>query len=193
MDLSPITLKLIEQGSTGKKLSGRLTSQIPESDKRLLITKYNVDDVIAGIYCLVNKVEPNICSCGNRTKFQSFSTGFRKFCSVSCSTKVNNSTNNIIKNNLEFDTIVSYSHRRLFVGESFIKAGFELSHKTEPGYFWANKHTSNILPRYKTQKHKLNTTLTESQYMTSQNFVKVWDCGQLVFVLNNSITNNIDI
>jgi hypothetical protein len=96
-----------------------------------------------------------------------------------------------IKTNLEFDTIVSYSHRRLFSGESFIKAGFVLSHKTDPGYFWANKYSSNILPRYKTQKHKLNTTLTESQYMTSKDYVKVWDCGQLVFVLDN-INNRIN-
>lgn len=96
-----------------------------------------------------------------------------------------------IKTNLEFNTIVSYSHRRLFSGESFIKAGFVLSHKTDPGYFWANKYTSNILPRYKTQKHKLNTNLTETQYMTSKDYVKVWDCGQLVFVLNN-INNRIN-
>ena len=96
-----------------------------------------------------------------------------------------------IKNNLEFNTIVSYSHRRLFSGESFLKAGFVLSHKTDPGYFWANKYSSNILPRYKTQKHKLNTTLTESQYMTSKDYVKVWDCGQLVFLFNN-INNRIN-
>jgi hypothetical protein len=96
-----------------------------------------------------------------------------------------------VKANLEFNTIVSYSHRRLFSGESFLKTGFVLSHKTDPGYFWANKYTSNILPRYKTQKHKLNTTLTESQYMTSKDYVKVWDCGQLVFVLDN-INNRIN-
>jgi predicted DNA binding protein len=504
INLSPITTKIIEQASTGKKLSGRLTSQIPENDKIILMQTYNVDNIIASIYCLVNDVQPTICLCGNKTKFQSFSVGFRKSCSVSCSLKSFNKTNNItknknkakdhkqsileqlnfcvdeykkednlktiseiakqfgvtnhslrkhlsengliifgdihkkrqnkkmldnfpelfdnnffkleqdknknskvlakelglspntlcvyarnhelpfpnqnsissaefelseffgdtiklernirtiitpyeidlylpefklgieyngaywhseekgkdkhyhitkqklaeennikliqifdfewenkkeqikgylnslinkninviygrnttvkeiskiesklfldqnhihgsinakynfglfhnnelisvltlgksrftkkydfevlrfctkigfriigglskfikfIKNNLTFNTIVSYSHRRLFNGESFIKAGFALSHKTEPGYFWANKYTSNILPRYKTQKHKLNTVLTESQYMTSKNFVKVWDCGQLVFVLNNSIINKIN-
>lgn len=90
-----------------------------------------------------------------------------------------------IKSNLEFDTIVSYSHRRLFDGNSFLKAGFNLSHKTKPGYFWANKYSSHILPRYKTQKHKLNTELTEYEYMTSLGYVKIWDCGQLVFILEN--------
>lgn len=88
-----------------------------------------------------------------------------------------------IKNNLEFNTIVSYTHRRLFDGNSFLKSGFKLSHKTEPGYFWANQHSHEILSRYKTQKHKLNTTLTESEFMVSKGYVKVWDCGQLVFVL----------
>ena len=92
-----------------------------------------------------------------------------------------------IKSNLEFNTIVSYSHRRLFDGHSFIKAGFKLSHKTKPGYFWANKNSSEIIPRYKTQKHKLNTTLTENEYMTALNYVKIWDCGQLVFILHKDI------
>ena len=88
-----------------------------------------------------------------------------------------------IKKTLEFNTIVSYTHRRLFDGNSFIKAGFELSHKTEPGYFWANQYTEEVLSRHKTQKHKLNTTMTESEYMKSKHFVKIWDCGQLVFCL----------
>lgn len=96
-----------------------------------------------------------------------------------------------IKLNLEFDKIVSYSHRRLFDGNSFLKAGFELSHKTDPGYFWANKYSTELLPRYKTQKHKLNTELTEYEYMTSLNYVKIWDCGQLVFVLDNINNKNI--
>lgn len=87
-----------------------------------------------------------------------------------------------IKHNLQFNTIVSYTHRRLFDGNSFLKAGFELSHKTEPGYFWANKYSSTILSRHKTQKHKLNTELTESEYMKMCGYVKIWDCGQLVFI-----------
>lgn len=88
-----------------------------------------------------------------------------------------------IKNNLEFSSLVSYTHRRLFDGKSFINAGFNLVNKTDPGYFWANKYTHDILTRYKTQKHKLNTTLTEKEYMESKNYNKVWDCGQLVFCL----------
>lgn len=90
-----------------------------------------------------------------------------------------------IKKNLKFNKIVSYTHRRLFNGESFLKAGFMLSHKTEPGYFWANQYSHEIISRYKSQKHKLNTTLSESEFMHSKGYVKVWDCGQLVFILEN--------
>ena len=88
-----------------------------------------------------------------------------------------------IKKNLEFNSLVSYTHRRLFDGKSFINSGFELSHKTQPGYFWANEYSYEILSRHKTQKHKLNTNLTETEYMKSKGYNKVWDCGQLVFCL----------
>lgn len=85
-----------------------------------------------------------------------------------------------IKN--KFNNIISYSHRRLFLGTSYEKIGFIKTHQTVPGYFWYSKNNGIIINRYKTQKHKLNTNLSENEYMKQNGFVKVYDCGQNVFV-----------
>lgn len=81
-------------------------------------------------------------------------------------------------------SIISYCHIRLFSGQQYFKAGFNLSHTTPPGYFWYKP--GKIVKRYQSQKHKLNTNLTEKQYMENQEYSRVWDCGQKVFVWNNA-------
>lgn len=82
----------------------------------------------------------------------------------------------------KFDSIISYAHRRIFTGNVYLKCGFTKSHITPPSYFWYSKQ-HGIINRYKTQKHKLDTVLTENQYMRSIGFLKVYDCGQIVYTL----------
>ena len=75
---------------------------------------------------------------------------------------------------------ISYCSRTLFNGKFHETLGFTLSHVTPPGYNWINEH--ECLSRYQCQPHKLNTNLTENEYMRSRGYNKVYDCGQLVFV-----------
>lgn len=75
--------------------------------------------------------------------------------------------------------VVSYCQRRIFTGGMYVALGFKLHHKSPPNYFWCN--SSKRLSRYQTQKHKLNTGMSENDYMKLQGFHRVYDCGQYVY------------
>lgn len=87
--------------------------------------------------------------------------------------------------------ILSYADRRYSQGKAYIAMGFTLMHATSPGYSWTNCG-SVTLPRYKTQKAKLrkllgesfDPQLSESENMRAAGYVKIYDCGQLVFKLS---------
>lgn len=82
---------------------------------------------------------------------------------------------------LNFQSVITYSHRRLFTGKVYETFGFKHIRETKPGYFWYNKRTGDIKTRYKTQKHKLNTDLSEIEYMTNEGYLRIFDCGQNVY------------
>lgn len=84
----------------------------------------------------------------------------------------------------KYSKIISYSQRRLFSGNIYKNLEFSFSHYSEPNYFWANKDTFEIYSRYQCQKHKLKTTKTENEYMQDLGFMKIWDCGNSVWVYN---------
>ncbi len=93
----------------------------------------------------------------------------------------------LIKNSqkiLQYKKLVTYSHKRLFSGKVYEKAGFTKIHETRPGYFWFNIKTADIKSRHQTQKHKLKTSKSEIQHMKNNNYRRVFDCGQNVYILN---------
>lgn len=55
------------------------------------------------LFCIIFKEKPNICECGNKTKFKSFNKGYAEFCSKKCmssSKKIKNKRiESTIKNN----------------------------------------------------------------------------------------------
>lgn len=95
--------------------------------------------------------------------------------------------NHAKKNNPDISGIISYCDRRFFTGASYEKTGFVYSHATEPGYFYYRQ--GKILNRIATQKHKLkkiidnfDKTLSETKNMNNAGWLKVWDCGNKVYV-----------
>lgn len=85
-------------------------------------------------------------------------------------------------------SIITYSDISKFTGNCYRKIGFKPVHPnpiTEPNYVWVSADKKNILSRYQTQKHKLiNNELgtndeTEDDIMTSLNFLKVYDSGNI--------------
>jgi len=85
-------------------------------------------------------------------------------------------------------SIISYVNRRISNGEIYKKNGFTYIGKTPPNYFYIKKgHLEN---RINYQKHKLSkklkifdSNLSEWQNMQLNNFDRIWDCGNLSYLL----------
>jgi very-short-patch-repair endonuclease len=87
--------------------------------------------------------------------------------------------------------IITYADRRYSLGNLYSKNGFEFIRETNPNYYYMFDYTV-IETRHKYQKHKLNNILetfdsnkTEWDNMQLNGYDRIWDCGNLVFVLNN--------
>lgn len=85
------------------------------------------------------------------------------------------------------NSIISYCDIRWNTGESYEKAGFLLSHVSDPNYWYFNNAYS-LYSRLAFQKHKLVTklsnfdpNLTEKENMYNNGYKRIYDCGNLVF------------
>lgn len=96
------------------------------------------------------------------------------------------------KNDYPNASVISYCDISKFTGNIYAKLGFRISNVSEPNYVWISSSNNDVLPRYKTQKHKLlklfpqfDTSMTESDIMRSLGYFKVYDCGNLVCKYGN--------
>jgi hypothetical protein len=85
-------------------------------------------------------------------------------------------------------SIISYCDRRLFFGSVYEKMGMVNIGSNVPNYTWVKNYGKEfeVVSRYQSQKHKIldeNTKhLTEDQIMRQNKYMKIYDCGQSVFV-----------
>lgn len=86
-------------------------------------------------------------------------------------------------------SIVSYANRRWSTGNLYNQLGFDLSHISKPNYFYFKGNDGILESRVKYQKHKLSKVLenfdpnkTESENMYENNYRKIYDSGNLVYV-----------
>ena len=85
------------------------------------------------------------------------------------------------------ENIICYCDKRYSLGNVYIKTGFKLQSESPPNYFYT-KDCINLESRIKYQKHKLtsmhsyDSKLTESQIMYNNNYRKIYDCGNYVFI-----------
>lgn len=85
-------------------------------------------------------------------------------------------------------SIISYADLRWSKGNLYTMLGFDLSHVSQPSYWWTNH--LGIHHRSKFQKHKLLKLLgdkfdagkTEAQNMFDAGYRRLWDCGTMVFI-----------
>jgi hypothetical protein len=94
-------------------------------------------------------------------------------------------------NKYEPETIISYCDRKFFNGDVYKKLGMKKINSQTPNYVWVKNNSKiDIKTRYDTQKHKIsdetNKHLTEDQIMKSKGYMKIYDCGQDVFVWKNN-------
>jgi hypothetical protein len=73
--------------------------------------------------------------------------------------------------------IISYADKDWSNGSVYYKLGFNLVNETKPDYKYLINNKRVHKSRYR--KSKLNTTLTESQYMLD--IPRIWDCGKIKF------------
>ncbi len=87
-------------------------------------------------------------------------------------------------------TIITYADLRYGTGDVYLKSNFTYSHISSPNYYYTTDFMS-LESRHKFQKHKLNKILTtfdnnlsEYQNMLLNNYDRIWDCGNNVYILN---------
>lgn len=91
------------------------------------------------------------------------------------------------------DNILSYCDITKFNGKVYTKLGFSANEDciTTPNYVWYNNETMNVLPRYKTMKHKLvrdglgTEDETEDLIMIKHGYTKIYNAGNLKFTWSN--------
>ena len=89
------------------------------------------------------------------------------------------------------DSIITYVNISKFTGNSYLKLGFKPADTpfTSPNYVWVDSR-NNVLKRYMTMKSKLveqglgTINETEDEIMIRNNFLKVYDSGNLKLVYN---------
>ena len=81
-------------------------------------------------------------------------------------------------------SIVSYSDRRYFDGNLYVKLGFRFVYNSSPNYHYIIDNYQSLQNRMAWQKHKLSKklkifdpTLTEWENMKNNGFDRIWDCG----------------
>ena len=85
-------------------------------------------------------------------------------------------------------SVISYCNISKFDGSTYQNIGFTLDHISAPGYVWVDTSTNTILSRYQTQKSRLiksgigTEEQTEDEIMSNIGYLKVYDCGNKVFV-----------
>lgn len=89
-------------------------------------------------------------------------------------------------------SIISYANRRWSNGDLYRRLGFKEINRTSPGYFYFKENEMILYTRDRFQKHKLkdlletfDENLTEEENMFENDYRKIYDCGNLVFVLED--------
>jgi len=85
--------------------------------------------------------------------------------------------------------IITYSDRRFFSGEVYLKLKFNFTHNTSPNYFYISDNYKTLLGRISFQKHKLKKllplyeeNLSEWENMKNNGYDRIWDCGHSAWV-----------
>lgn len=96
--------------------------------------------------------------------------------------------------NYNFKNLITYSDKRFFSGNIYLNNGFKKLEDTPPSYYYFNKREMVRHNRVKFQKHKLENLLknfdeglSEHENMYSNNYLRIWDCGNYKFEFTKKI------
>lgn len=90
--------------------------------------------------------------------------------------------------------VVSYSDRRYFSGETYLKLGFTFVSNTPPNYHYIIDGYDHLQSRINWQKAKLkkkllsfDESISEWENMKNNGFDRIWDCGHSKWVWKSTI------
>jgi len=80
--------------------------------------------------------------------------------------------------------IISWANYRLSTGNGYEKAGWVVSKKLPPDYFYFKG--TKVISKQSRQKNKIKTPvgMTEAQHAEQDGLLRVWDCGKIKYVFN---------
>ncbi len=91
------------------------------------------------------------------------------------------------------ETLISYCARRYSTGKVYKAMGFQLNSISTPGFFYINHSGKYAGSRHNWKKHDLERKLvifdknkTAKDNMKDNGYQRVWDCGQLVFLITKN-------
>ena len=116
-----------------------------------------------------------------------------RFCSLKDKIVVGSASKllSYFKKNYQWNVIFSYADRRWSTGVVYNKLGFEFAGYTAPSYWYVNqiKRVHRFNYRKSVLKSKnfpfYKDELTEFEIMTLNNYIWIYDCGNLKFVMKN--------
>jgi len=96
-------------------------------------------------------------------------------------------------NNVNPDSVVSYSDRRYFDGILYKNLNFTFVHNTPPNYYYILNNYKIIQHRMNWQKHKISkrlpifdSNLSEWENMKNNGFDRIWDCGHSKWIFTTT-------
>ena len=152
---------------------------------------YGISKINLGLY--YDDILVSLMTFGNPRFNKNYEWELVRFCNQ-MNTKVTGGASKLLKHFVRTNSpksIISYADRRHSTGGLYDALGFTQVRKTKPNYFYTKKNNCVLLEsRLKFQKHKLpnilsnfDSALTESQNMFNNDYRRIWDCGNLVYVL----------
>jgi hypothetical protein len=118
-----------------------------------------------------------------RKKMKPGSWNLSRFCNK-LNTSVIGGASKLLKyfiNNYDVKRIISYADRDWSIGDLYVKLGFEKISESKPDYKYVVDNSRVHKSRYK--KSRLNTEMSESEYMKESKIYRIWDCGKIKFEL----------
>ena len=86
-------------------------------------------------------------------------------------------------NNYEVNRVISYSDRDWSSGNLYDKLGFNKINESKPDYKYLFEGKRVHKSRFR--KSRLNTNLSESDFMKKSQIHKIWDCGKIKWEFNS--------
>jgi hypothetical protein len=77
--------------------------------------------------------------------------------------------------------IISYADKDWSIGDLYYKLGLSKISESKPDYKYIVKGVRKHKQNFKKSNLKMNESMTESEWMISHGFKRIWDCGKIKF------------